>query len=158
MLLAVSQADIVEQLASPGSSSGAGKAGFGHRQLHVFPRGQDWQQMKPLKHKSDPGETHARKLPVVQPSQRDAFELDGAGSGRIDTAEDVKQSGFPAPRWPRDREVLASANRQVHATKSVDGLAVQLVVFANRFGAKEAHGASARRVAAIGALLASQAG
>jgi hypothetical protein len=40
----------------------------------------------------------------------------------------------------------------------VDGLAVQLVVFANRFGAKEAHGASARRVAAIGALLASQAG
>ena len=159
------QAHILEQLDRASPPLGRPHAGFGHGELDVFPGCQHGQQVEALKNEAQPQEAKPSELPVGQALQPGAEHLHGAARRRVDPAQQLQQGGLAAARRSHDRHVLAAADRERDAAQRVDRLPPdgivlpQVVGDENRVGVdRGAQVASARKVAAIGARAASQAG
>ena len=162
---AAGQTDVLEQLERASPPLGRPHASLGHGELDVFPGGQHRQEVEALKDEAQPQEAQPGELPVGQALQPGAEHLHGAARRGVDPAQQLQQGGLAAARRSHDGHMFPAADRERDAAQRVDRLAADGIVLPQVVGDeyrvgvdRSAQVASARKVAAIGARAASQAG
>src|SRR5918994_6562343 len=116
--------------------------------------------MESLKDEAQPGEPKAGKLAVRECLERGPKNLHCARRRRVNSANQLQQRGLATAGWSHDCHVFTLTNIQGNSAQRLDSFAIHGVDLEQVSGQQNrgGHVASARRVAAMAARLANQAG
>jgi hypothetical protein len=143
----VAEADEIEQVIRAFAHLGAAHhAGAAHRDLHVFRRGEFLEQKMELEDEPDLLVAKDREGVVVEAGNLVPRNVDGAGVGPVEQAEQVKQRALAAARRAHDRVDVArmklegNAVEHMHPVLCLAEEPVQVVALEHDFGGFGGHG------------------
>src|SRR2546422_4021960 len=119
VLRAVRHAPPLERRLRPLLTLGAGHAAVGERQLDVFVHRQVANQIERLEDEPDPPIPYSGPLGSGEVRNRSVFEQVGPLRRRVEQAEQRQQRRLAAPRGPRDRDVVALLDLEMHVRERV---------------------------------------
>ena len=96
VMSAIRQADGVEEVAGSGFAERIGPAGEEEGEKDVFLNGEGGEEMEKLEYEADLELPEGGELVIVQGVEGVAFEVDLAGGGGVESAEDVEEGAFSA--------------------------------------------------------------
>jgi hypothetical protein len=118
MIETMGHADGRQKIAGPALPFPQRPAHFKHRHLHIFHRGQRWQQMKRLEHKANMPCPKACR--IRQPAKGFTPKPNLSRIGRIERAEQMEQGGFPAAARSHQRHEFAFVNGERYPAQRLD--------------------------------------
>jgi hypothetical protein len=137
---AVGQTDGLEEAVGADFAGGVGAAGEEKGKEDVLFHGQGGEEVEELEDEADFELAQAGEGVVVHGVEGQAFEVDLAGGGGVERAEDVKEGAFPAATGSGDGHDLARENFEGNASEGLHPCIAGLVGFVEitRFEHKKA--------------------
>ncbi len=127
----VPQADLVQDSLHASLDLLVCQTSIYQRNTDVFLGSQARQQIEGLKHEADAGVPNDGQLVVASARDFSSSQEIGAVRGLVQQADDIHQGRFTTPRWPHDRQQVASVHLEVNPPQDLHGNGADMIRLAD---------------------------